>query len=485
MLMPHLLTRWLSFSALLVLSSWCACPVGAQSSVVSEGFSIRNDYGYELIGRLRDRYLLFRDKYEEFEVMAFDPQLRLSWAKELPDLDRRGVQVLTVVGSKNDFSVVYRVRKRGYTLLRVNKYDPAANLIDSMTVKDYGERVFSPPNLDVLRSEDRNTLVVFNTAERSKMELTCFRLDKMQVLWDKTVNTEVDFYESKVEAMTLSNSGDFYLISDHNNRKNKIESHEYHILRVNHGSDQVTHVPLREFLTADVDFEYDNRNHCLVGAGLYGDKNRERAKGTFYFRTVPGDTTQVLHYAPFDDKFMSVMRRKNVEADTKGIDDAEVRQLVLRQDGGVLLVVERNHEIQRGTAASGGRGFWRDGMRAVVDYYYDDIFIVALQPDGQVQWKTVLNKKQFSQDDEGTFSSFYLFRKPDALRFLFNDEVKYDNTCSEYVLNPLGDFDRNGLLNTENLGLRLRFRDALQVSASECLVPSELRNKLKLVLIRW
>ena len=185
MLMPHLLTRWLSFSALLVLSSWCACPVGAQSSVVSEGFSIRNDYGYELIGRLRDRYLLFRDKYEEFEVMAFDPQLRLSWAKELPDLDRRGVQVLTVVGSKNDFSVVYRVRKRGYTLLRVNKYDPAANLIDSMTVKDYGERVFSPPNLDVLRSEDRNTLVVFNTAERSKMELTCFRLDKMQVLWDR------------------------------------------------------------------------------------------------------------------------------------------------------------------------------------------------------------------------------------------------------------------------------------------------------------
>ncbi len=27
--------------------------------VVSDGISIRNDYGYELIGRLRDRILLF------------------------------------------------------------------------------------------------------------------------------------------------------------------------------------------------------------------------------------------------------------------------------------------------------------------------------------------------------------------------------------------------------------------------------------------
>lgn len=458
--------------------------LSAQSSAVSEGISIRNDFGYEIIGRLRDRILLFRDKYDEFEVQAFDNQMRVAWSKEMADLDRRGVQILAVIGGKNDFSVVHRVRRRGYTILRVHKYDPSANLIDSMTVKDYGERVFSPPSLEVLRSEDRNCVVVYNTAERAKLEVTCIRLDKMQVLWDKTVETEADFYESKVEAMTLGNAGDFFLISEHNNRRTKIESHEYHILHINAQGDDVRRVPLRDFLTSDVDFEYDNRNHCLVGAGLYGDKNRERAKGTFYFRAVPGDTAQVLRYEAFDDKFMSVLRRKNVEADTKGIDDAEVSQLVLRNDGGVLLVVERQHEVMRG-AAAGGRGFWRDGVRAVVDFYYDDVLVVALQPDGHVQWKTVLNKKQYSQDDDGTFSSFYIFKRPDGLRFLFNDEIKYDNTCSEYVVSPLGEFDRNGLINTENQGLRLRFRDALQISASECLIPSELRNKLKLVLLRW
>ena len=68
---------------------------------------------------------------------------------------------------------------------------------------------------------------------------------------------------------------------------------------------------------------------------------------------------------------------------------------------------------------------------------------------------------------------------------LFNDEIKYETTCSEYVLSPAGDFDRNSLLTTDGQNLRLRFRDALQVSAGECLVPSEFRNKLRLVLLRF
>ena len=121
----------------------------------------------------------------------------------------------------------------------------------------------------------------------------------------------------------------------------------------------------------------------------------------------------------------------------------------------------------------------------IVDYYYDDVFVVAIKPDGQAQWKTALHKKQYSQDDEGTFSSYFLMRNPDRMRFFFNDEIKYENTCSEYVIAPDGDFDRNSLINTVGQNLRLRFRDALQVSTGECLVPSEFRNKLKLVLLRF
>ena len=83
------------------------------------------------------------------------------------------------------------------------------------------------------------------------------------------------------------------------------------------------------------------------------------------------------------------------------------------------------------------------------------------------------------------YSSYFLFKTPSSLRFLFNDEVKYENTVSEYVLKGNGQAERNSLLSTENLKLRLRFRDAIQVDANELIIPSERRNRLRLVRLNY
>jgi hypothetical protein len=458
----------------------------SQSAIVSDPLFIRSDYGYELIGRMRDRVLVFRDRYDDFVVQAFDAQMRLSWSKNLDDLDRRGMRVLGVVPGRNDFSVVYQMRRRGHTILRVHKYDPEANLIDSMMLKDYGERIFNIPVLDIIRSDDRNCVVVYNTAERDRIEATCFHLDKMQLLWDTTAVMDVssDLFEDRQPELALSNAGAFFWVTEKNNRRGKLDKHEFNILRFDASGIQTNHVPLGGYLTVNFKCIFDNLNMRLSAAGLWAEKGRERANGAFYFSTTAGsDIAQVLRYEPFDEKFMSILRQKDVGEDSRGVADAELRELLLRQDGGIILVAERYHEVQRGAAA--GRGFFRDGMRMIVDYYYDDVFVVGFQPDGQAQWKTALHKKQYSQDDEGTFSSYFLMRNADRMRFFFNDEIKYENTCSEYVINPLGAFDRNSLLNTLNQNLRLRFRDSLQINASECLVPSEFRGRLRLVLLRF
>jgi hypothetical protein len=456
-----------------------------QTAIVSDPLSVRNDYGYELIGRLRERILLFRDKSTDFEIQAYDNQMHLSWSKQLNDLDRRGIQVVAVIPSKNDFSVVYKLYRRGHTYLRMHKYDPAANLIDSMTLKDYGERLFTPPVLEVLKSEDRNCIVVYNTAVRESIELVCFRLDKMQVLWDKEIDLETtDRYEPDPFDMVVSNTGEYYFIAEKNTRRARLENHAFHILHINAVGDDITHVPLEEYTTLDTKFAIDNQNNRLTGVGLWGDRIKNRANGTFFFSMGLDDKRlQVLHYEAFDEKFVSILRQRDVEDGVKGVGDSALRELVLRQDGGAVLIGERYREVQRGTAP--GRGVLRDGMRLIVDYYYDDVFAISFSADGRPQWKTALHKKQYSQDDDGIFSSYFLVKNADAVRFLFNDEIKYENTCSEYVVSPTGQFDRNGILNTVNQGLRLRFQDAIQLSARECLIPSEFRNKLRLVLLRF
>ena len=54
-----------------------------QTAIVSDPLFIRSDYGYELIGRIQDHVLVFRDRFDNFTVQAFDNQMHLSWSKDL------------------------------------------------------------------------------------------------------------------------------------------------------------------------------------------------------------------------------------------------------------------------------------------------------------------------------------------------------------------------------------------------------------------
>ena len=76
-------------------------------------------------------------------------------------------------------------------------------------------------------------------------------------------------------------------------------------------------------------------------------------------------------------------------------------------------------------------------------------------------------------------------KTPSRLRLLYNDEIKKSNTVSEYIMDPTGKIARNSLLSTEDQEMKLRFRDALQISNRELLVPSETNYDLILVKITY
>ncbi|MBI5914634.1 MAG: hypothetical protein HY842_04600, partial [Bacteroidetes bacterium] len=152
-------------------------------------------------------------------------------------------------------------------------------------------------------------------------------------------------------------------------------------------------------------------------------------------------------------------------------------------DGGIILVGELNKEFQRGTASTSY--YSRSGFRPIIDYYYDDVFLISIHPGGDVHWKKILHKKQYSQDDEAMYSSFFLAKTPAALRVIFNDEIKHENTVSEYIVKGNGEYDHNAVMSTQRQELQLRFRDAVQVAANEFVVPSERRSRLKLVRVAY
>jgi hypothetical protein len=468
-----------------LLLSFLLCafmPLRSQEIILSPEIPLRNDISYEIFGAFKDRILLFRDQITRYEVHGFDPQLRMAWSKTL-QFDKKNPKVIGSSFSKNDFTLFYYNREQNNTLLKAARFDPGANLIDSVTIKNFGY-IFFTPDFEITLSEDRSKALIYYFERATILHAFVFDTNTHQLLWEKIITPAgFSYWEDFLQIMT-DNEGNMHLILEKNKMPGKNEGHQYQITSYLGKSNQLLFyiIPLEGKQTFDVRFIFDNLNHKLVAAGLYAEKANDKTAGYFMLSIQPdlgGEHT--IHFEPFDETFITTLLGKDAEKN-RGVAEINIHELVLRRDGGVLLIAERTKEYERRLGAPSRVNF--DGMgRFIVDYYFDDIMAISIHPEGQTHWKALMPKKQYSQDDGGIYSSFFLFKTAGNLRCLFNDEIKYENTASQYLLKGNGSFERFSLLNTEKLDLRLRFRDALQISADALIVPSERRNKIRLVKI--
>lgn len=469
---------------LILLIAFTPLNLLAQSITVSDDIVLKNDIAYEIIGEMKGRLLLFRDRVTNFEIIAFDSQMRQVWSKEL-DLEKRAPKELGIVPGTEDFTVIYHHRVKNHLVLTAAKYDPAANLRDTTTIYDFGF-LFTTPRFVMIKSEDKTKAVIYYVENQQTFHAVSFDVPTMTVLWQKSFTpADMNYWEEFTEVF-VDNDGVMRIALEKNRYRQRRDDQQYQIIEMGADMDQprIYSISLEDKGTYDASFSYDNLNKRIVAAGLYSEKNLDRAVGYFYLNFSPEDPEHyLLTFEPFEDEFVTNLVGKNVE-NNRGITEVSVQQLVLRRDGGALMICERNRQLER-RMGSTSRVFFDGGVRYIVDYYYDEIFAVSINPDGSPHWKTILHKKQYSQDDDGIYSSYFLFKTASNLRFLFNDEIRYENTVSEYVLSGTGSYERKSIMSTANLDLRLRFRDAMQVSVDQLIIPSERRNRLRLVKLQY
>lgn len=457
--------------------------VTAQVLTVSEEIPISSDIAYDVIGELGNHILLFRDRKTEFEIQAFNQQMRETWSKELI-LDRRLPKVLGLVPTQEDFTLIYSFRQKGNTMIKAHRYDPAANLVDSSLLINLGYLFFTP-RFELIRSEDRSKLLMFYVENQDIIHAYSFDIPTQSMVWEhKFPLNDFLFGRDFIQAI-VDNRGQASFIFQKDNFRSKRKDHYYQIHTYNGSDDPIlTNVAMQNYLSYDVFFEADNLNNQIIAAGLYAEDNIERAMGLFYFRHAPHQAVKPeVKFTPFTDEFLQNLLGRDYR-EGKGLNETSVQEIVLRRDGGALLIAERNKQLQRRTN-SASRVYYDPAERNLVDFYFEEVFVLSIHPDGELHWETILHKKQYSQDDNGIFSSYFLFETPGRLRFLFNDEIRFENTVSEYVINGLGEYDRNSLFSTTKLDLRLRFRASTQISPTELIIPSERRNRLKLVRLTY
>jgi hypothetical protein len=468
-----------------ILYVLCCDEIICQSVSISDDINIRSDNGYELLGRYKNNILLYRDKLVESEIVAFDDQMRMRWQKTIEFEDRRPL-ILDVIGGQDYFSLVYRAKNKNGYIVKISRFDAAATFVDSIIAVTYGIRTFNP-SPRCIYSENRKSVLIYNYDQNDRIEASVVDLDNLKVLWTKSIELNENRRIGTRENAIITNKGEAFFIFEKDNNINLFsnESAQFTIYKVGAEENKIIKFSLDEFISYDIEFGYDNLNRNLVAISLASEKNKTKMNGTLLIRNLE---MEKIHLSFFHFEEETIYAISGKKTSTKVLNDIKIQELAFRKDGGVVALLEEIRQFSRNMNNMGVRPYaFNDpvGGRITIDYYHEALLAASFNPDGSRHWEKVMLKKQFSQDDDGVFSSYGLLKTPAGLRLLFNDEIKNETTTSEYQLTGAGLVDRHSLFNTSNQNIQLRFRDALQIGSDEILIPSEYRSHLRLVRIKF
>lgn len=459
----------------------------AQIATISDEIQIRSDEDFEIIGQVEKQLFVLKDMSEGAKIYSFNPYMKLNWENNI-QCEKKHFKVLGTIARPDYLGVIIQYKMKGNNLIQFQKIDEAGAIIDSMIVKNYGRRAFSPRPM-IVRSADKSKFVLFNDKEDDIMEATSFDTKRMQVLWDETLRTNVLSLRNELYQMIVDNKGSFYAVMYKEYPRSQRDKNKFTIFQLGVANKSITEVSMKSNFLYDVFFDYDNLNGNIVAAGLYDDRKPYRASGCFYLKVNPDDKENaIINFEKFPNQLMTTIRGKESD-ENDNFSEAYVNDLILKSDGGVVMIVERFKKLSQSFATTLPRTIQGQSRTTTsslqAEFHYDDIIIVNLDPEGKSDWKDVLYKRQFSRDDNGRLSSFFIMKTPKMVRFVYNDEIKNNNKISEYNLLRTGENERNAVLDTEGYNISLMFKNGIQTAKNEIIVPSLERRSLKLVRIRY
>jgi hypothetical protein len=464
---------------LFLLLAICTNLLYAQDIKISRDINIKNDFAYDLLS-IGEEIYFYRDKGFEYYFDVFDKDLNYKKTVEVK-LEHKKAFIESIHTIDTTLNIYYSYRKEGFSYIKALKYDNKMNAIDTLEILNTEKSLDIGAYRTVL-SEDKSKLVLFNF---DKKEISVLVINTSDFNLMQQYNFVVPNYEAiaEFEEIVVSNEGDVFLLFEKNNTSWEKAQHFFRVVSLSNGTVNATEISSEKHVNSGVKMCCDNKNKRLAIGGLWSSKSEIETEGFFTsflsFEELKNAKLFEINRKAYDENIVKDFNGVDRKSKNNQLNDFYLKDILLRQDGGVVLIAEFQREYARRNSVP---SFDRStGSRSYMEYYSEDLALFSINPDGNQLWRKLLFKKQYSQDDDGIYSSYFMMKVPSHLHIIFNDEIKNANTVSEYTIDPIGNYKRNSLLSTEYKNLKLRFKDGVQTSNKSFVVPSEKSSKINLV----
>lgn len=400
----------------------------AQEVVYSpyDKFDFRTD-DYEVVGMTGDYNYTYRSSGENHMLDAFDDSMN-KVATIILDFFPAKIYKTQFISYPDKIIVLYQALERNTVIQYAAFLDQKGRLrgkpLELGSVKTGIFGAMKNYFFTEISEDKKNILVYTFNDKASGIDFDCKWLDdSLKLVKRSRVNFRSDKQTSSAR-VAISNSGTVYVCA-YTTTGAQNNADNFWILTLKQGDTKFTAHPLQleGRFAANGFSRVDNVNNKIYFGGFYTDRKNGSYEGIIYaaFNTLK-DEYEVQKYIPFDAQLRA---SGGLNDRNNAFDNYMVKQLIVKNDGGFVMVSEMTYVTSRSSYAP-GIGYYSNfyspyNTTTVREYHYNDIMSISYDKNGTREWTSVIPKEQYSQEDGGIFSSYLLLNTGGSIGFLYND----------------------------------------------------------------
>lgn len=476
--------------SLILYFSLSAFSVQAQEIFYSKEmrYNFQNDQ-YAVVGKTSEGIFTYTATGDNYFLNDYNDSMALK-AKIALDFFPAKARITKFISYPENIIVFYQAEERNYMIQYAALLDKKALLIGKSIAIDSVKTTWLGMHqhnfFDLSISSDKNKIMLYSL---DKKDLRTTLLDNHLNILGRGKHHLSFNGKSEIHQALLDNDGRFYFTL-----LEKAGSKQYTALfqlfqLSENGRDLVKKtLPGNQDYYSGLFSKINKNNGLIYSAGFYSNRKSGNLEGLAYFVYDP----KVKNFEPikkieFENELKAEQGTRNKN---KAFNDSKIRNLIIKNDGGFLIISEDAYSTSR-TITSPDWGFYSwyyapsYPNQSIREFHYGNILVMNFNESGDMLWHTFIRKSQYTQDDNGLFSSYAFLNSGASLVFLFNNL----NNRNYQVMAAVVDADGSKkvqALDVGNIGnAEWLPRKATQISKTTWLMPILTRNNLFFVRVAF
>lgn len=469
----------------LILLSLLAFPAMAQQVIYSPYQKFDHRKGdFEVAGRVGDRIYTYRATGDEYYLDALDDSMNLK-ATVVLDFFPAKVSSARFMTYADHMVVLYQTTERNRSVLYAARLDQQGLLQGRpVQLEEIKTGIFGSggEQFETIVSEGKNHILFYRlTQNRRDITLlgSLLNSDGQKI---RSINATYTA-EGTVRRgdVVVTDDGNIYLTAL---RIAGVKDYagDGVLLQLDSNGKRYSAVPLPlpNIFLGSMFMRMAGSSGQLVISGFYSNEKNGHYDGVYFTTYDPaGNSFTPMRTMPFSDRLRVATGVRNTK---KAFNDFVIRNLIVRKDGGFVLVAEQVFLSTRGAATPYGFYSYYYSPFAygatVREYYYNDIVVLSYGPDALLEFSSFVRKSQFSQEDGGRFSSFAFINTGGSLAMLYNDFNSRRSSIQLAAIDAAGQQQVRSMAEGTQTDPDWLPRQGRQTSQRELIVPCLRRGEI-------